>query len=122
MTRSSFCNYSDTYILAEGTITVPNTAGQGTAVNNTNKKVAFKNCAPFTNCITELNNAQVDYAEEINIIKRMYNLIKYSNAYSKTSGSLWQCYRDEPSINDSGDIINFPADKIIVIHLNLNNK
>ena len=122
MTRSSFCNYSDTYILSEGTITVPNTAGQGTAVNNTNQKVVFKNCVPFTNCVTELNNAQVDYAEEINIIKRMYNLIKYSNAYSKTSGSLWQYYRDEQSINDSGDNINFPADKILVIHLNLNNK
>ena len=46
--RSSLCNYSDAYILVKGTITVPNTAAAGAAVNNTNKKVIFKNWAPFT--------------------------------------------------------------------------
>ena len=46
MLRSSLCDYSDAYILVKGNITVNNTA----AANNTNKKVIFKNCAPFTNC------------------------------------------------------------------------
>ena len=39
MIRSNVCNYSDAYILVKGTITLPNTAAAGAAVNNTNKKV-----------------------------------------------------------------------------------
>ena len=45
----------------KGTISVNNTAAAGAAVNSTNKKVIFKNCAPFTNCISEINNTQVEY-------------------------------------------------------------
>ena len=59
MIRSHLCNYSDAYILVKGTITASNTAAAGASVNNTNKNVIFKNCAPFTNCITEINNIQV---------------------------------------------------------------
>ena len=51
MIKSNLCDYSDAYILVKGTITIPNTTAQGTSVNNTNKKVVFKNCAPFTSCI-----------------------------------------------------------------------
>ena len=90
MIRSSFCDYSDAYILVKGTITVRNTAAEGAAINNTNKKVIFKNCAPFTDCITEINNTQVDDDQKIEIVIPMYNLIEYSGAYLKTSGSLWQ--------------------------------
>ena len=88
MTRSSLYDSSDTYILVKGTITVPNTAAARAAVNNTNKKVIFKNCALFTSCITEINNTKVNYAEDIDIVNPIYNLIEYSDAYSKTSGSL----------------------------------
>ena len=84
--KSSLCDYSDAYILVKGTITVKNTV----AANNTNKKVIFKNCAPFTICISEINNTQVDNAKDINIVIPMYNLIEYSDNYSKTCGSLWQ--------------------------------
>ena len=56
MLKSSLCDYSDTYILVKGTISVNNTAAAGSAVNNDDKKVIFKNCAPFTNCISEINN------------------------------------------------------------------
>ena len=56
MIRANLCNYSDAYILVKGTITVLNTAAAGAAVNNTNKKVVFKNWAPFNECITEINN------------------------------------------------------------------
>ena len=87
MVRSSLCDYSDVYILVKRTITVSNGAGDA-AVNNTNKKVMFKNCALFTSCITEMNNTQVDNVEDIDIVIPMYNLIEHSNAYSKTSGNL----------------------------------
>ena len=80
MLKSSLCDYSDAYILVKGTITVNNNAAAGPATNNTNKKVILKNCAPFTNCMSEINNTQV---------MPMYNLIEYSDNYSKTSGSLW---------------------------------
>ena len=55
-----------------------------------------KNCAPFINCISEINNTQVDNAKDIDIVMPMYNLIEYSDNYAKTSGSLWQYFRDEP--------------------------
>ena len=74
MVRSNLCDYSDAYILLKGTITVTNTAAAGVAVNNTNKKVIFKNYAPFTDCITEINNTQVDDAHNIDEVMPMYNL------------------------------------------------
>ena len=52
------------------------------------KGEAFKNCAPFTNCISEINNTQVDNPKDFDIVLPMYNLIEYSDNYSKTSGSL----------------------------------
>ena len=117
MISSSLCDYSDAYILVK----VPNTVDEGAAVNNTNKEVVLKNCAPITNCITETNNTQVHYAEDIDIVIPMYNLIEYSNAYSKTSESLWQYYRDEPSIDDNDKSILLLI-AIIVIYSNLNGK
>ena len=56
--------------------------------NNTNEKVIFKNCAPFTDCISKINNTQIDNAKDIDIVIPIYNLIVYSDNYSKTSGSL----------------------------------
>ena len=63
------------------------------------KGVAFKNCAPFTNCISEMNNTQRDNCKVIDIVMALYNLLEYSDNYAKTSGSLWQYYRDEPNDN-----------------------
>ena len=90
MLRFTLCDYSDAYILVKGNISVNNTAAADADANNTNKKVIFKNCAPFTNCISKINNTQIDNAEYIDIVMPMYNLIEYSDNYSKTSGSLWQ--------------------------------
>ena len=84
MLRSILCDYSDPYILVKGNITVNNTAAAGAAANNANKKVIFKNCGPFTNCISKINNTQIDNAEYIDIVMPMYNLIEYSDYYSKT--------------------------------------
>ena len=55
-----------------------------------NTKVAFKNCAPFAKSLTHVNDEHVDSANNLDIIRPMYNLIKYNDNYSDTSGSLWQ--------------------------------
>ena len=69
----------------EGTITVTNTTAQEQPNNGANKKVIFKYCATFTNCINRTNNTQVDDAHDIDIALSTYNLIQYSNNYSKSS-------------------------------------
>ena len=110
MLRSGLCDYSDAYILVKENITVNNTAAGGAAVNNTNKKVIFKNFAPFTSCISKINNEQIDNAEYIDTVMPIYNLIEYSDNYSKTSGSLWQYCKDIPAVNNNGDIVSFIGD------------
>ena len=95
MLRSSLCDQSDAYIVVQGTITVEGTNN----ANARNKNPAFENNAPFRSCISKINNTFIDNAENLHIVMSMYNLFEYSNNYSKTSGSLWNYYRDE--INDS---------------------
>ena len=85
--ESNLCDYSDANILVKENIN--DTGGDA------NTKVAFKNCAPFRKCRTEINETFVDDAEHINIAMPMYNLIEYSDDYSYTSGSWWQFKRDE---------------------------
>ena len=63
--RSSLCNYSDAYLLVKVNITVNNTAAAGAASNNAAKKVIFENCAPFTNCVSKINNIEIDNAQNI---------------------------------------------------------
>ena len=70
-------------------------------------KVTLKNCAPFTNCISKINNTQTDNAEYIDIVMPMHILIEYSDNYSKTSGSLWQYCKQIPAINNNGSIVDF---------------
>ena len=120
MLRSSLCNYSDAYILVSGTITVPNT---GIAANsNIRKIIAIKNYTPFTDYISEINNTQIDNAIYIDIIMSVYDLIEYSDKYSKTSGILWQYYRDDLFLNKNGDIADFPADNNNSAFLKLKQK
>ena len=107
MLKSSSCDYSDAYILVKGNITVHNTAAAEAHVNNTNKTVISKNCAPFTGCISEINNKQVHNAKYIDIALPMYNLIEYSDSYSKTSRGLWQYCKDIAAVNNNGDIVDF---------------
>ena len=94
------------YLLKEN-ITVNNTAAEGAATNNTNKKVIFKTCAPFTDCIRKINNTEIDNAEYIDIVMPMHNLIEYGDNYSKTSGSLWQYCKEIPAVNNAGNIVDF---------------
>ena len=120
MLKSSLCDYSDAYILVKGTISVNNTADEGAAPNNTIKKVIFKNCAPFTNCISEINNTQIDNANDIDIVMPMYKLIEYSNNYAKATGSLWQYCKDIPARNNANNAIIILRRTILLIHLILN--
>ena len=61
---------------------------------------------PFTDCISKINNAQTDNAKDLDVVVVINNLIKYSNNYSNTSGILCQYCRDEPAVNNNGDIVN----------------
>ena len=88
------------------TITVPNTAGAGAS---NIKNMIMKNCTPLTNCISKISNTQIDNAKDVDIVMLMYNLIEYSDNYSKISGGLWHYYRGE-SILANGAIADFPTD------------
>ena len=92
MLRSNLWDYTYAYILVKGTITITG-AGKDDATKRANERdkgVTFKNCAPFTKCISRVNDTDIDNAQDINIVMPMYNLIEYSNNYSKTFESLWQ--------------------------------
>ena len=95
--ESSLCDYSDAYILVTGNISVKrrNAADTADIALGAITQVAFKNCAPFRKCSTEIDGTLVDEANFINIAMPMYNLIEYSDNYSDTSGSLWDFKRDE---------------------------
>ena len=88
------CDYSNAYIVVKETIIV-------TEVNNIayDKKLAFKNNAPFNSCITKINNILTDNAEDLDIVMPMYNFLEYRKNYSKTTGSLWNYYRDGDNNN-----------------------
>ena len=101
MLISNLCDYADSYILVKETITITgegDDAGEIQA-DERDKGVKFKNCAPFTKCISRINNTDIDNAYDIDTVMPMYNLIKYSDNYSKTSGSLWQYRKDIPNDN-----------------------
>ena len=99
--RSSLCYYADAYILFKGTITITGAEDNLAArqADQRNKGVIFKNSVPFTKSISKVNDTEIDNARDIDIVMEMYNLIEYCDNYSKTSGSLWQYYKDGPSDN-----------------------
>ena len=124
MLRSDLCDFSDAYIVVKGTITVTkktftaddievpnNTVANANATNTANdnafgeKKLVFKNNAPFTNCISKINGVKIDNAEDLDVVMPMYNLLEYSKNYKKTSGSLWNYYRDDPNSSKNNDNI-----------------
>ena len=105
--RSDLCDFSDAYIVVKGDITLTKNVGRG-FIDIRDRFLAFKNNAPFTNCISKINDMLIDNAEDLDIIMPMYNLIEYSKNYKRTTGSLWNYYRDEPNnllLNDDADPI-----------------
>ena len=110
MLRSNLCNQADPYILVKGTTTITGSAGlpegrpeaqllAARQADERDKEVTFKKCAPLTKCISRINNTDIDNAHDIDIVILMYNLIKCSDNYSKTSGSLWQYCKDDANGN-----------------------
>ena len=87
------CDYAEAYILVDGTIRATN------AVNAT--RLALKNCVPFTKCNLEINDEDVDIAENLDIVMPRYNLIEYSDNYQDSSATLYQYKRDEPPEDDA---------------------
>ena len=93
MLQQSLSNYSDAYIHVKGTTTIPNTV----------------TAAVVNNSISEVNNTQVDNTKDTDVVRLVYNLIEYSDI-SFTSGSLQQCYRDEPDLEKISCVVDFPVD------------
>ena len=125
MLRSDLCDFSDAYIIVKGNITVnkktftaddieepnntvANTNATNTANNNAfgEKKLVFKNNAPFINGISKISGIKIDNAEDLDVVMPMYNSLEYSRNYRKTAGSLWNYYRDEPNSSVDANNIN----------------
>ena len=107
MPGSDLCDFSDAYIVAKGAITLTKTNERG-IIDIRNRFLAFKNNAPFANCIiakciTHINDEHVDNADNLDIIMPFYNLIEFSDNYSDTTGSLWQFKRDESPVKNAGN-------------------
>ena len=104
MLRSDLCDFSDAYIVVKGNITVTkktftandfeapnNTAANASATNTANdnalaeRKLVFKNNAPFINCVSKTNGVKIDNAEDLDVVMPMYNLLEYSKNYKKTT-------------------------------------
>ena len=104
MLTSDLCDYSDVYVWVKGKITVTNPNNNA----NFDRRLTLKINAPFISCISKINGELVENAEDLDIVMPMYNLLEYSKNYEKTSGSLFNYYRDEPNkaeiANDNGAI------------------
>ena len=98
MLRSDLCDFSDVYIGVKLTITIHKRRVANRHIGTYIMILVRENCGSFTTCISKINNNLIDNAEDFDIIMSMYNLIEYSKNYSKTSCSLWNYYRDEPSV------------------------
>ena len=104
MLRSDLCDYNEAYIIVTGKITVTDSNNNGY-----DKKLALKKNAPIFSCILKLDHKLIEYAEDVDVIIPMYNLFHYSKNCRKTTGSLWNYYRDEPNsgYNNSRDRIHY---------------
>ena len=109
MLRSNLCDYSDAYILVNGTITVT-VPGDNNGGNNIrdkkNRKLILKNNAQFVSCITRINGELIEDADDLDIVMPMYNLLEYSKNYRKTIGSLYNYYRVELTNGNNDNFAN----------------
>ena len=103
---------SDGYVWVKGTITVANPNNNA----NFDRRLTLKNNAPFISCVSKINGELVENAEDLNIVMPMYNLLEYSKTYEKTSGSLFNYYRDEPN---EAEIANDNGQNLFIIKLKL---
>ena len=82
----------------------------------------FENYASFTKCISKINNTQIDDTLDIDVVMPMFNLIEYSNNYSKPTRILWQYCRDELALDDGDAITDFKHLMLLLIRLKSNKK
>ena len=94
--------FTDAYIVVEGNLIVTNPDNV-----KRSKSVAFKNNAPFMNCISKIDGEKIDNAEDLDVVMPMYILLEYSKNYRKTTGSLWKYDRDEPNNHLSSNSESF---------------
>ena len=80
---------------------------QAVAADSNDKQLIFKNCVSFNDCNSKINDTQVDNAKELDVVMSMYNVVEYTNNYTKTSGSLWQYCRNEPNDNMTHEAESF---------------
>ena len=109
MLRSNLCDYSDSYILVKGTITVAAPGVNNNADNIRDKRsrpLILKNNAPFVSCITRINGELIEDADDLDIVMPIYNLLEYRKNYRKTIGSLYNYYRDELTNDDNDNFAN----------------
>ena len=113
MLRSDICDFSDACIVVKRDITLTETNGRG-IIDIRNRPLAFKSNAPFTNCISKINNLLIGNAEDLDVVIPMYNLLEYSKNDRKAAGSLCNYYRDKPNNprlnNDDPPTVNYNAD------------
>ena len=93
MLRSDLCGYNDAYIVGKGRLDLLALAAYEN--DQSQKNVTFANNTQFASCILRINGTLIDHAENLDIVMPIYNLLKYSQNFSMTSGSLWNYYRDE---------------------------
>ena len=106
--RSDLCDYSDAYIVVKGIVTV---SADKRDRDKINRQVILKNNASFISRISKINGALVENAEYLGIVMPMYNLLEYSENYSKTSAFLWNYYRDELTVETNDN--NGPNKNVI---------
>ena len=108
MLQWDLCDFSDACIVViVGDIVPKKDADRGFI--DIRNRLAFKNNTPFTNCISKINNVLIDNAEGLDVVMPMCNLTEYSKSYRKTTGSLWNYYRDGPN---NPPTVNYNADPI----------
>ena len=107
MLRSNLCDYSDAYILVNGTITVTGNHPR----DRQNRPLILKNNAALISCVTRINGELIEDADDLDIVMPMYNLLEYSKNYRKTIGSFYNYYRDD--LSDDNDNDNFGNIKVV---------
>ena len=116
MLRSDLCDYSDAYILVNGTITVTAPEGANNIRDKKDRPLISKNNAPFVSCITRINDELIEDADDLDVVMHVYNLLEYSKNYRKTIGSLYNYYRDE--LTNDNILAGNAFDNIRVVSLN----
>ena len=111
MLRSDLCDFNDAYIVVKGIVTVSADERDRDEMNRQISKVIFKINAPFISCISKINGILAENTENLDIVMPLYNLLKYSKNYSKTSASLWNYYRDK--LTDETNDNNGPNKNVI---------